>query len=189
MPGTLISALFSPLISDPPDTSAITSQKPVNGPLATSSHSASVPIPPGGEPTPTAATPAGGLKMPLVDLNKGHREAVSALVQVRSEREAMGVERREGVRRRVKEMNEAAEAGGSVDPSPSHSARGMEVERVSEPMNPLPWGTSVNNVDEGTISEPTPSSRDRVTERGALAPPNDTVLEPGGTDNTTSNEP
>jgi len=42
----------------------------------------------------------------LPDIYRNHREAVSALSQVRQETRQVGVERREGVRRRVKEMAE-----------------------------------------------------------------------------------
>ena len=40
----------------------------------------------------------------LPDIYRNHREAVSALSQVRQETRQVGVERRDGVRRRVKEM-------------------------------------------------------------------------------------
>ncbi|KAF8194633.1 hypothetical protein BJ912DRAFT_958945 [Pholiota molesta] len=181
VPGTLISALLSPFISDAPTPAVASSRSPADTPASTGADSAtaSAPIPPG-----AAATPAGGMKLPLIDLSKGHREAVSALVQVRSERAEMGVERREGVRRRVREMHEAAaaEAGGGVQTSPpSQGAGAAEV----EPMG-LPEGASVDEVDEGTGSEPTPvraipSSRDGIMEEDALvAPPSDTTLEPGG---------
>ena len=42
----------------------------------------------------------------LPDIYKNHREAVSALSQVRQETRQVGTERREGVRRRVREMAE-----------------------------------------------------------------------------------
>jgi hypothetical protein len=44
----------------------------------------------------------------LPDINKNHRVAVSALVEARQERQEIGAERREGVQRRVREMNENA---------------------------------------------------------------------------------
>ena len=40
------------------------------------------------------------------DIHKNHRAAVSSLVQAREERREVGMERREGVRQRVREMNE-----------------------------------------------------------------------------------
>ncbi|KAH9479154.1 hypothetical protein JR316_0007737 [Psilocybe cubensis] len=43
----------------------------------------------------------------VIDLDKGHREAVSALVEARNERETLGAERREGVRQRVREIKSA----------------------------------------------------------------------------------
>jgi hypothetical protein len=187
VPGTLISALLSPFISDAPSpTPAVASSRsPADTPASAGADSASAPIPPGAAPTPAAATPAGGLKLPLIDLSKGHREAVSALVQVRSERAEMGVERREGVRRRVKAMNEAAAEArdGGVQASPlSEAAGAAEV----EPKGSLLQGASVEDVEEGMGSEPTPvraipSSRDGIMEEDALvAPPSDTTLEPGG---------
>ncbi|PPQ82880.1 hypothetical protein CVT25_009697 [Psilocybe cyanescens] len=56
-----------------------------------------------------------------IDLDKGHREAVSALVQARNERETMGAERREGVRQRVREILTADspdQIGRTNDPPP-----------------------------------------------------------------------
>ncbi|KIM39520.1 hypothetical protein M413DRAFT_447011 [Hebeloma cylindrosporum] len=47
-----------------------------------------------------------------LDFDKRHREAVSALVQARCDREEMGVERREGLKKRVKEMEMARSGGG-----------------------------------------------------------------------------
>jgi hypothetical protein len=46
----------------------------------------------------------------IPDIYKNHREAASALSQVRQETRQVGVERREGVRRRVKEMAEHTDA-------------------------------------------------------------------------------
>jgi hypothetical protein len=40
----------------------------------------------------------------LLDYNKRHRAAATALSEARQEARDMGVERREGVRKRVKEM-------------------------------------------------------------------------------------
>jgi len=51
-----------------------------------------------------------------MDFNKRHREAVSALIQARCEREEMGAERREGLRKRVKEMEMSHCAGGGHPP-------------------------------------------------------------------------
>jgi hypothetical protein len=46
-----------------------------------------------------------------MDFDKRHRAAVTALVQVRCDREEMGAERREGLRKRVREMSQPASRG------------------------------------------------------------------------------
>ncbi len=54
---------------------------------------------------PTSHMPFSSFSL-LPDINKNHRVAVSALVEARQERQDIGAERRESVRRRVREMNE-----------------------------------------------------------------------------------
>ena len=51
----------------------------------------------------------------LPDIHRNHREAVSALSQVRQETRQVGAERREGVRRRVREMAEHNMAEGDSE--------------------------------------------------------------------------
>ncbi len=65
-----------------------------------------LPISPTGSfAAPVDATPSVSHNF-LPDIHKNHRAAVSSLVQAREECREVGMERREGVRQRVREMNE-----------------------------------------------------------------------------------
>ena len=119
MPTTLANAF---LPTYPPSTSS-------NAPSDTShSYSASphgISSSPTHHPTtPPSSSSSGGFSFPFtMDFDKRHREAVSALVQARCDREEMGVERREGLKKRVKEMEMArgsadSEAEGGCGPHP-----------------------------------------------------------------------
>jgi len=119
MPTTLANAFLptytsstAPHESTPPDPSC--------------SYSTNTPSLPSHYPTtpPPSSSSSGGFSFPFtMDFDKRHREAVSALVQARCDREEMGVERREGLRKRVKEMEMArggadSETEGGCGPHP-----------------------------------------------------------------------
>ena len=120
MPTTLANAF---LPTYPPSTSS-------NGTPSDTSHSYSasphgISSSPTHHPTtPLSSSSSGGFSFPFtMDFDKRHREAVSALVQARCDREEMGVERREGLKKRVKEMEMArgsadSEAEGGCGPHP-----------------------------------------------------------------------
>ena len=72
-------------------------------------------VPHTASPQPQAKSPS-SYTLPFIDLDKGHREAVSALVQARHEREEYGEERREGVRKRVKEMSDCCDKADEGPP-------------------------------------------------------------------------
>ncbi|KDR81042.1 hypothetical protein GALMADRAFT_241665 [Galerina marginata CBS 339.88] len=64
----------------------------------------------GSESAASSPSSSSSFSIPFIDLDRGHREAVSALVQARTERQELGAERREGVRKRVQEMTAAEPA-------------------------------------------------------------------------------
>ncbi|KAF8962391.1 hypothetical protein BDZ97DRAFT_1824852 [Flammula alnicola] len=122
MPFTIASTFLPTSANIPPPSSpsrfASSSPSPNSGSTPNSSAS-------GRSALSEASSPAGApsssssFSLPFgLDLDKGHRAAVSALVQVRSEREEMGAERREGMKKRVREMT-----GDTNSPSP----QGMQV--------------------------------------------------------------
>ncbi|PPR00107.1 hypothetical protein CVT26_008871 [Gymnopilus dilepis] len=112
-PQTLLAGLFPSLpfaiasvFTSPSSTSSSSSSKYI-APTSTSAaplrhNSAS-----GTDSAASASDPANSFSVPFLDLDKNHREAVSALQQVRHERKEIGSERREGVRKRVREMTMA----------------------------------------------------------------------------------
>ncbi|KAF8885061.1 hypothetical protein CPB84DRAFT_1964831 [Gymnopilus junonius] len=92
----------------------------------------------------SASTPnsENSFRIPFIDLDKSHREAVSALQQVRSERNEIGPERREGVRKRVRVM--------STDPqaqSPPNGGRNVSEDVM--PTGPTNAGAIDNDKGNG----------------------------------------
>ena len=82
-----------------------------------------------------------------LDFNKRHREAVSALVQARNEREEMGVDRREGLRKRVKEMEMARGEAEDDGNRPRHPGEGTTTSAAEESVvvRSTPEDTSVDS--------------------------------------------
>ncbi|KAF8159202.1 hypothetical protein B0H34DRAFT_393877 [Crassisporium funariophilum] len=117
LPGTLVST-FVPTSLLP--SSVFPFSLFASSTLPSSASSGSPDSPPSPSPSPprpdsTQASPDPSSSRPFVlpfalDLDKSHRAAASALSQARRDARDMGVERREGVRKRVKEMEVDAAA-------------------------------------------------------------------------------
>lgn len=122
-----LQTLFAGLFPSMPLTIASVFMGSSVDPSAYSSPS-SAPLRQGSESRSDATTPtsdsANSFNIPFVDLDKNHREAASALHQVRNERKEIGPERREGVRKRVREMTMADSQQLQSQPSPSSPSRG-----------------------------------------------------------------
>jgi hypothetical protein len=87
-------------------------------PLFASSPSVSSPsskIPSEQSVSPPSAPFSSSIFSFFLDFNKNHRAAVTALSEARKEARDTGVERREGMRKRVKEMVDRTGTGNDVE--------------------------------------------------------------------------